>query len=165
MKTLASITTSFASAFGLFARLLSLITACVILHAHQAHAWCGPSWQIDAYDEAIIMYNDALADLDAQMVQAEADDDQQAINSIATQQVGVLTAVNYLLATYAAYEGPCQVADETCPTCGLAMSECPGHEEEQCPVCFASLSSCPGHSEAQCPSCYALVSQCTCSAP
>lgn len=156
---------SFARFFRQFGRILTAIAACIVLQAHHANAWCGPPWQIDAYDDALLLYNDALAALDAQMAQAVADDDQQAINSIGTQQVGLLTAIIYLQDMYASYEGPCQVADESCPTCGLAMSECSGHEEESCPVCFASLSSCQGHSESQCPSCYAPVSQCSCSLP
>jgi len=165
MKTLAFNQTLLVRIFWLIGRLLSTIAACVALQVHHAQAWCGPSWAIDAYDEAILSYNDALAGLDAQMTQAVANDDQEAINSISTQQVGVLTAIIYLQATYAAYEGPCPVADESCPTCGLAMSECSGHEDEQCPVCLASLSSCSGHSEAQCPSCYSPISQCSCSLP
>ena len=64
---------------------------------------------------------------------------------------------------------PCECnKDETCPICGLPMSECPGHsngdEEVKCPTCGLPISQCPGHGNggevAKCPTCGLPLSQC-----
>ena len=132
-----------------------------VLQPQQAQAWCGPNSINDACNDTLLLLQSEAENLEAQLQAAEAADDQAAINSLLTQlntfYFTIISLQQYILA----YDGPCKLADEdVCPTCGLALSQCAGHQEEQCPTCGLALSQCAGHQEEQCPTCGLALSQC-----
>jgi hypothetical protein len=160
MKTRTLNQTAFARTARLLLTILTAFIVAGIFEPVQSHAenppWCGPQSIMDAMLDTKFILEFELQDLDAQLA---AETDPQAQTALLTQINNFILTIIALQQAILAYTGPCVIAEEECPTCYLAISQCAGHEE-LCPTCNLVLSQCAGHEEL-CPTCNLALSQCS----